>query len=759
MRWRYKNVLWLRLILGLLAVLFAADQGAAQSVSGIVTDVRGSSIAGASVTMVAIDRTERMTTADDGYFRFDSTMGTITVSAAGFRSSIVEVQTSTPMPIAIVLQPAPVSVTVSVTRSEEDMLNASIAVITIESLAVTAARTADDTLRQVPGFQLFRRSSSRTTNPTAQGANLRGVSGSGASRINVLFDGLSLNDAFGGWTYWSRVPMIAVEQIEVFRGGASTFYGSGGLSGAVNIVPLARNDKRVIFKAETSAAERDTADASAVLLASSGKWGLTAAGDTFTTAGYIPVAASSRGTVDAAADSRYANLILKIERGFGDAGRVFVRGNTFGERRRNGTRLTDNRTDFRQLAIGGDLSTRRYGKFGIRAFGEWQTFDQTFTSVSADRSQETLSRSQRVPSRAFGGSVTWRGRTARNEFAASGELLVVRGHSNEIGYSAGVPASITTSGGKATDAALFFQDKFESTAKLTFHLSGRFDLRMNSQGIALSRMLSTGALSQITYADRRDLSLSPRIAVVYDLNESTAFYASYVRAFRAPTLNELYRGFRVGNVVTEANASLKPERSNTIEGGASHTIRRPKVVLRAGVFSTWIDDPIVSVTTSVTGSLITRQRQNVGTTRTRGFEADVEFSPMPRLKLNAGYQAVGPKITKFPADASLVGKVLPQTARHNFTSQAKYDLNRRLSLSAQVRAASSQFDDDRNTLLLRSYLNADGRISYKVSTSIELFAGVENILNSRYDIGRTPVLTVASPRSVRLGLRVNLSRR
>jgi outer membrane receptor protein involved in Fe transport len=87
----------------------------------------------------------------------------------------------------------------------------------------------DDALRQVPGLTLFRRTSSRTANPTTQGINLRGIGGSGTSRAAVLFDGISLNDAFGGWTYWSRVPQIAVEQIEVLRGGASALYGTGAL--------------------------------------------------------------------------------------------------------------------------------------------------------------------------------------------------------------------------------------------------------------------------------------------------------------------------------------------------------------------------------------------------------------------------------------------------------------------------------------------------------------------------------------------------
>ena len=64
----------------------------------------------------------------------------------------------------------------------------------------------DDALRFVPGFTLFRRTGSRVANPTAQGVTLRGLGGSGASRALVLDDGMPMNDPFGGWVYWGRVP-------------------------------------------------------------------------------------------------------------------------------------------------------------------------------------------------------------------------------------------------------------------------------------------------------------------------------------------------------------------------------------------------------------------------------------------------------------------------------------------------------------------------------------------------------------------------
>ncbi len=120
---------------------------------------------------------------------------------------------------------------------------ASVVSVSKEEIQTSAAPAIDDILRQVPGFSLFRRSGSRNANPTTQGVSLRGVGASGAGRSLVLFDDVPLNDPFGGWTQWSRIAPIAVERIEVLRGGASSLYGNNSLSGTVNIIPREVREK------------------------------------------------------------------------------------------------------------------------------------------------------------------------------------------------------------------------------------------------------------------------------------------------------------------------------------------------------------------------------------------------------------------------------------------------------------------------------------------------------------------------------------
>ncbi len=130
-------------------------------------------------------------------------------------------------------------VTVTAERRTERVSDtvASVSIVSGDDLRAAAALTLDDALRQVPGFSLFRRSGSRTANPTAQGVSLRGVGPSGASRAAVLSDGIPLNDPFGGWVYWGRTPRLAIDRVEVVRGGASSLYGTDALGGVINLIP------------------------------------------------------------------------------------------------------------------------------------------------------------------------------------------------------------------------------------------------------------------------------------------------------------------------------------------------------------------------------------------------------------------------------------------------------------------------------------------------------------------------------------------
>jgi outer membrane receptor protein involved in Fe transport len=746
-------------LFGLLFICCSSVAARAQTISGRVTDERNAPIANSAVSLLQAQNVISQTTTDStGNFSLETKGAnslTLRVSASNF-ATVEKPLSELSQPIQIVLQPADVQadVTISITRTETRLAEtpASVVVLNRQTIEQSAAQTVDDALRQVPGFTLFRRSSSKTSNPTTQGANLRGLSGSGASRTAVQLDGVSLNDAFGGWTYWTRIPRVAVEQVEVLRGGASSTYGTAALSGAVNILTVQPSNKPIL-RFETSAGTQETFDGSVYAAAGKSGWFGSIAAESFQSAGYIPVAEEERGTADSKANSRHNSLFVNAARSFSKTSRVFVRGNLFAERRDSGTRLQNNRTYFRQIVAGGDFSSQTFGNFSLRSFVEAQVYDQSFSAVSADRNTETLSRLQRVPSQAVGANLFWARSFNAHTVSAGIEARQVRGFSDETIFVANRASSLTGSGGREFSFGFFAQDFWRVTDKLNLNFGGRVDRWSNENALSTTRNLASGLSVATVFPNRIETAFSPRVAAIYQLNDNLSVTGSAGQSFRAPTLNELYRAFRVGNVLTLANENLRAERATNGEIGLRSSFFQNKLNLRGTAYLAEVSRPVVNVTLSVAPNLITRQRQNLGRTRSRGFEFDAEFSPSRDWQISAGYLFVDARIVDFPASADLVGKQLPQIPRQQLTFQTFYRPPKPFSIGLQGRISAAQFEDDQNTLRLRPFFTLDVFAAVRPTKRLEIFLAVENIFNNRYDIGLTPVRTVAAPAFVRAGVR------
>jgi outer membrane receptor protein involved in Fe transport len=243
------------------------------------------------------------------------------------------------------------------------------------------------------------------------------------------------------------------------------------------------------------------------------------------------------------------------------------------------------------------------------------------------------------------------------------------------------------------------------------------------------------------------------------LTRNVSLTGSARLGFRQPTLNELYRSFRVGDVLTLANANLEAERAASGEGGIMIDAFGRRTLVRADGFCTVISRPVANVTLSVTPSLTTRQRQNLGRTRSCGLEIDAQHRVNSYLNLSAGYLFVDAQVVSFPANTVLQGLSLPQVPKSQFTFQALFSDPRLLSASVQFRASSRQFEDDLNQLPLASYGTIDGMISRRVARGLEIFAAVENLLDARVETGRTPVPTLTAKRDLRIGLRLDIGGR
>jgi Outer membrane receptor proteins, mostly Fe transport len=273
-----------------------------------------------------------------------------------------------------------------------------------------------------------------------------------------------------------------------------------------------------------------------------------------------------------------------------------------------------------------------------------------------------------------------------------------------------------------------------------FVLSGgvRLDHWREYSAYSDTRPLNSLITNRTILPDRDETAVSPRISALFRLNSAISITGNFSKGFRQPTLNELYRSFRVGNVLTVANAGLRAERATTGEAGVLVSEFTDRLYVRAVAFCTVIDQPVSNVTLASTPALITRQRQNLGQTRSCGLEAESQFRVRRDLTLSAGYLFVDARVTNFPADRSLESLRVPQVATNQFTFQARYDNARIANIALQLRAAGEQFDDDQNIFRLAGFATVDVFASRRIDRSLEIYIAAENILNDKIEAGRTP---------------------
>jgi outer membrane receptor protein involved in Fe transport len=728
----------------LLAVLLALGQGVG-AVTGTVVDPSGAPVPDATVRLeVGSAPVAEFRTGNDGQFEFivEST-GTLHVTATGF-SPATEVVRPGSGALRITLQPAPFFEAVNVTSSRTDVPKAdptvTMTVIPSSELLTSAAVSLDDALKMVPGFTLFRRTTSRTANPTTQGVSLRGIGGSAPSRSLVIADGVPLNDAFGGWVYWDKVPQAAIDRVEVQRGSGSDLYGADAVGGVVQILTLrpARPSGRALLEGGNLGTGRVSlfggARAGGLRYSTGGEW--------FTIDGYTPVAErqdpgiAPRGPVDSHVGSSHRSAIASAGYQAANGWRFDVSANVFSEDRQNATPASINTTASRQGSgevaggAGGGLVT-------LRVFGGTQDYHQTFTTVNAARTSEALNRDQIIPSTSGGGGAQWLRPIGAHALLVGAEGRYIQGSSIETPYAQGRALAIVDAGGQQRLGSAFVQD--------TVAVNDRFTLVLGAHGDAWH------STSKATSNSKSSGAVNPRASASYRISDSgVTVRGSVYKGFRAPTLNEFYRSFSAGSTQTRPNEDLGPEKLTG--GDAGILISRGPASARVTGFWTVLDEAITSVTLSSTPTLIIRQRANADRLRAAGmeFEGEVRLARSLSIAFTSGVTS-----SRFKGETNLRDKHVPQVPSYNMGLSVRYT-HQAWTASSQFRVTGPQFEDDLNVFTLRRAEVWDVFGSRTIAGRVSAFVAVENLLDKMYDVGRTPILTTGLPRAARAGLVITL---
>jgi outer membrane receptor protein involved in Fe transport len=396
----------------------------------------------------------------------------------------------------------------------------------------------------------------------------------------------------------------------------------------------------------------------------------------------------------------------------GQSDRLFVRLDILAEQRDNGTVLTHNSTSLGTIAANYSHNWTN-DTVSVLAYHTREEYRASFSSVAASRATENLTSIQQVPSEAVGAAGMWSHRGSSWNLLGGADMQRVEGVSTDRLF----PSGTRVGGGSQLQHGTFVQTDF-SVGNLKLFLGGR---------------------NQFAGSDNH--FFSPSTGFVLGRGQWRA-RGSVFRAFRAPTLNELYRPFRQGNAETLPNAALRPETVFGAEAGVDYVGESTRMTV--SFFRNSIDDIITNVTLLSTPSLISRQRQNAASALSRGVDVNVRRTWHHNWTGELSYLFAD---TRFGS-----GERIPQVPRHSGSAQMTYSRNGTL-LSAGLRAFSMQFEDDRNQFILPGFATLQLTAAQRLGHGFTATAEFENLTNRSYLTGFSPVPLVGAPRLWRGGVR------
>lgn len=728
--------------------------------SGLVTDTQDLDVAGAAVAVTCQGHTAHTETDKSGHFTANLEYGPgaiVQVQVSGFAPQQASIQAGDP--IVLKLSPAAVSQNVIVSAAGTAVAEidspASVKLVTATQLREASSAFLDDKLRQVTGLELFRRSSSRVANPTSQGVSLRGLGSTAASRTLVLADSIPQNDPFGGWIHWDEIPQTTIQEVEVLRGGASDLYGSSAIGGVIDL--LQQSPGPASYDAEFDYGSENTPHGMLSGTLAHGPWSGLMAGEFLRTDGYITVTPSQRGHVDTPANVDYENAHVDIRRLLGQRGSAFLRGNVLDESRDNGTPLTTNATRLWRYSTGADWTPTKTGAFSLRVFGSTEDYRQSFSSVNATRTFERLTRLQQVPTEELGASAKWVQSLGTKVTVVGGaDTHDIRATDLENPVTAGAISGVVDTTSRQRISG-FYGQALVQLSKWTFTGALRGDYFTNLDTRTINQTFPKPA-TIAALPNRSETVASPKLGVVRRITSNVAITATGFRAFRAPTMNELYRTGQVAQQITLANPNLLSERATGWEVGVQLARPSRNSVIRGSYFWTEVNRPITALTISVSPTQIINQRANLGQIRSRGVNIEYQSQLLSWMTVNAGYQFAEATVTRFDQKPSLVGNWIPQVPQQMGTAQLRVFKQKWGLLSLQGRVSGRQYDDDQNLFVLHSFLRFDVYGSHQLGANVEVFAAAENLFDRAIEVGRTPILTLGTPRVARVGIRIHSRR-
>ena len=614
-----------------------------------------------------------------------------------------------------------------------------------DRLTGDASGRVEDVLADVAGVQQFRRSDSRSANPSAQGLSVRSLGGNATSRSLVLLDGVPIADPFFGYIPFTALSPERLGAVRITRGGGAGPFGSGAVAGTVELISASRAQLPPLAGEASvgSFASRQVAGSGTTGLGGGyatlfGRWERS---DGFqTTPADQRVAASAPARFDDWSAGFRAVAPLDGDTEIQASRLVFDDGRTL---RFKGADSTSNGEDASVRLIRRPASDTSWQ---VDALAYLQARGFSNKVVSATTYRLTLDQ-RRTPSTGIGGKVELRPpvggghllRVGVDARRAGGELF-------EDAYAAtGIITTHRQAGGSTLTGGLFVEDDW-TIGRLVLTGGGRVDRWWINDGFLREASVAGRVTTDARYPDRAGTEAAGRAGALVHAAAAVDLRAAAYTGFRLPTLNELYRPYVVFPVTTQANAALSPERLRGVEAGVDW---RP--VSGATLSLTGYLNRLNGAIANVTIGSNLRQRRNVDAIVARGVEIT---AGLERGHWSAGASyAFSDSHVRAPG-AALDGFVPAQSPRHAASATLAWQAPR-FGLSATVRHVGLQYEDDLATAALPAATTLDAVATIAVARRVRVVLRAENLGDARVVTRNSGgSIDLGTPRTVWIGIRV-----
>ncbi len=614
-----------------------------------------------------------------------------------------------------------VSTLASGTATPLDKAVAITTVITAEDIAAMGARDIDEVLETVPGLHVGRLPF------TPPKYTIRGITSTHTPQTLMMINGIPISSLYIGHPSlaWGGFPIQAISKIEVIRGPGSALYGADAFAGVINIVTKSYNDIPE-NRAGIQYGSFNTANAWVNYGTRQYNTDVGLSLEYNTTDGFKGIVTEDAQTLLDSLTGSQASLAphkmnmvrdlfearLQLDgqnwnyhlgyqnrrygEGAGIAQAVDMQGRYISDRVN-----TDLTYTWQQLPKNFKLNTRiSYYYHSQQAVKDNLLYPAGSNSVYPVNVFPNL-----FPNGVIG-NPEYREEQAR--FNLDGEFNGFNNHIVRVGagffwgdiYEVTEQKNFGTSfAPDGTPLPLFprpnGREEVADTPEIFLPEKGRTNYSIYAQDEWLfdpQWVLTTGVRYD-NYSDFGD-TINPRLALVWASSQDTTAKLLYGRAFRAPSISEL---FATSNPVTLGNANLTPETIDTYELAFNHKLS-PKLSYSSNIFYYQIDDFIVFEFNPVT---FAKQAQNTGQVEGHGFEHEMTYYATDELKLigHYAYQTSKDKV---------YGGTLGEAPNHDLYLRTEYNMSDKYRFVSQINYIGEQkriYNDERPAVA--SYTTVD----------------------------------------------------